>query len=246
MMTKRNSAISSLARVACLLPAIAFGGWCLLLLAGCASNERREPLKAFLWHGHDEITPPRPAQSSSRVRVPARPVLNTVQDRTLRAWEDFMANEAAAKLRAGLSSSPAPARRDELCGEFLDQAIQERIAAFPKEKIDYSLCIAGMNSGLSSPPAWHEISREEHFKLDKNNSAGLETYYEHRALFNSRKRMLQNIRLVFDDNRLDFKTAMGRFPLVMMLHYEQIGRGIVLQKETRSLLKAIGKVREGL
>ena len=211
-----------------------------LLLAGCAPKEPLEPLQAFRWHGHDEVIPPRPAESSSRVPVPAPPVLNTVKSGTLTEWEEFMANEAAAKLRAGLASTADRARRDELCAEFLVRAIQERISAFPKEKIDYSLCVMGIDSGLASPPKWRKISNDEHFKLnDKAKDAELKTYYEHCNLFENRERMLKNINLVFEDNRLGFEAAMGRFPLVMMLHYEQIGRGIVLREETRKLREAL-------
>ena len=250
-MNEGNTAASSFFRGAYLLLSIALGGgrWRLptvvgavfaLLSAGCTSDVRREPLETFRWHGHDEVTSPHPASSSSRVPLSPAPVLTTVKDPTLTVWAEYLAYEAVGNLRTALAATADPERRDELCGEFLVNAIQEHIAASPNEKIDYSLCVKGIDSGLADPPAWREITRREHLELDdKGKDSELEFYYDHRTLFNRRKLMLRNIHLVFADNQLSMEAAMGRFPLVMMLHYELIGRGIVLQEATHKLRSAL-------
>ena len=224
-----------------LLPTVV-GAVFALFAAGCTSvpDVRMEPLETFQWHGHDEVTSPSPAESSSRVLPSPSPVLTAVKDRTLAVWADFMAYDAVGTLRTALAATADPGRRDEIYGDFLVNAIREHIAASPNEKIDYPLCVKGIDSGLASPPEWREITRREHLALDDmGQETELQFYYGHRSLFKRREVMLRNIDLVFADSKLSMRSAMGRFPLVMMLHYEQIGRGIVLHEVTRKLRSAL-------
>lgn len=241
MMNDPNAASSSLWRRARRLPVL-IGGWCALFLVGCVANERWETLSEYRWHGHDGQTFPSPAESDRRVPVAesGAALLSEIKDETLTAWREYMAECAVENYRSRASAELDPQRRDKICAEFLDQAIQEHIEYFPAEKIDYELFRRGMDSGLEAPPPPRTIDNQDHYKLVDNDKADeLNAYYENCDLYNKRGTMIRNIRRVCDDNRLSEEAVRDRFPLVMMLHYEQIGRGIMLER-------AFEKLREGL